>query len=182
MVSPDVGEEARQAKNHFLAPAVFNTALIMSIGVQSLEFLMPNMNNDELFAVFKNSFGSTLPVESDPAWLQQYTVRALVGANLMLGAQLVKSSANRTLDTAWDSGTFASTGLYRYSRNPFYVGDRMWVLGAACIAPSLVVLGIGAAVFAGTALAARGEERDMTEEHGEAYAKYKRRTPRFVLF
>ena len=71
-------------------------------------------------------------------------------------------------------------GLYRFSRNPLYVGDfAMWagwalLLGSVPVALGLVVL------IVGLQLGVRLEERGLARQFGPEWEAYARATPRFL--
>lgn len=71
-------------------------------------------------------------------------------------------------------------GVYRYSRNPQYVGFIAGIVGV------LVMSGSGSASLVGVfgilwfIIAPLAEEPWLREQYGEAYDSYRERTPRFV--
>ena len=66
-----------------------------------------------------------------------------------------------------------SSGPYRFTRHPLYVGSTMIGIGAAVAATSLVVAAI-IGVYIGLALSAarRSEEAHLREKFGDAYDAY----------
>ena len=82
--------------------------------------------------------------------------------------------------TGTRSGTLATDGVYRYSRNPQYAGIVLIAAAAASAARS----GRAAALTATLAAAYRWwvpvEERALEREFGEAYREYMRSTPRWL--
>jgi protein-S-isoprenylcysteine O-methyltransferase Ste14 len=72
------------------------------------------------------------------------------------------------------------SGLYRYVRNPMYVGDLMVLLGEALLLRSWRM--VGYAVFVWVVLEIfirRYEEPTLTRRHGQEYLDYCARVPRW---
>ena len=77
-------------------------------------------------------------------------------------------------------GKHVATGLYRYTRNPMYIGDIALCLGFALLCNSLlvyVVAVIGSVLFLFTPCA---EEPWLRDRYGTAYDDYVVKVPRFV--
>ena len=71
-------------------------------------------------------------------------------------------------------------GLYRFSRNPLYVGDlAMWAGWAAFLGSVPVAAGL-AALLVGLQAGVRIEERGLARQFGEEWLRYASSTPRFL--
>jgi len=71
-------------------------------------------------------------------------------------------------------------GVYAWSRNPLYVGERALLAGWVIVLGSIPTA-IYALVFAAVqAVAVRGEERRLTEDFGDSYRAYQREVPRWL--
>jgi protein-S-isoprenylcysteine O-methyltransferase Ste14 len=72
-------------------------------------------------------------------------------------------------------------GLYRFTRNPMYVGFALWTFGIAILSDSMWML---AAVPIGLVLTdllvVRREERYLERKFGEEYLAYKRQVRRWL--
>jgi protein-S-isoprenylcysteine O-methyltransferase Ste14 len=68
-----------------------------------------------------------------------------------------------------------SSGPYRFTRHPLYVGSTLMAVGVVVASRSAVVAGL-AAVYMGTtiAVAVRTEEAFLRQTFGEAYDRYRR--------
>jgi protein-S-isoprenylcysteine O-methyltransferase Ste14 len=78
------------------------------------------------------------------------------------------------------SATVVSTGIFRYTRNPMYLGFTIVELGAALLLNSAwVLLLLVPAVVLTTSVIAR-EEKYMERRFGEAYLAYKASVPRWI--
>jgi protein-S-isoprenylcysteine O-methyltransferase Ste14 len=117
------------------------------------------------------------------SWIFSSPLRLIVGVPLALVGGLLVSWGVATLGTRNTSGLksgFVSSGPYRFTRNPQYLGDMILFVGLSIIANSpllwithaLLIL-----VFAATPLS---EEPWLEEQYGEAYAEYRRATSRFL--
>jgi protein-S-isoprenylcysteine O-methyltransferase Ste14 len=73
-----------------------------------------------------------------------------------------------------------ATGLYRFSRNPIYLGMHVSLLALLCALPNaLTLLLVGmAAVLIGVQV--RLEEEHLSRHHGEAFAQYCQRVRRWL--
>lgn len=73
------------------------------------------------------------------------------------------------------------SGPYKFSRNPLYIADSVILLGWAIFYGSIAVL-IGCLTF-GAFLAfvlVPSEERQLQEQFGDEYARYRDSVPRWV--
>lgn len=106
-----------------------------------------------------------------------------VGAGLLAAGNAVAWTAafqTGLLAVAGRNRPLVTTGLYARTRNPQYVGDLAMATGwaALCASPSAAVLaGLCAATFA---LFPFAEEPWLDRLHGDAYRRYRQRTPRFI--
>ena len=112
-----------------------------------------------------------------PDWL-----RYVVGAPLFAGGLLLAFSGVGQLGASNSvglKGELTTTGLYRYSRNPQYLGDAVMLVGLVLFSnATLVVLPglFGALLFV---LWPFTEEPWLRERFGAAYDRYCQRVPRF---
>lgn len=74
------------------------------------------------------------------------------------------------------------TGLFRFSRNPIFLGIRINLLGFFLVLPNaitLVILVLGDVILQ---IQVRMEEEFLAQNHGESYEEYKKAVPRWLLF
>lgn len=77
--------------------------------------------------------------------------------------------------------TLVVAGLYRWVRNPMYVGVLAAILGQTLLLRSLSLLEYAGWVFLGFFLfVVLYEEPSLARRFGESYAAYRRAVPRFV--
>ena len=76
---------------------------------------------------------------------------------------------------------FLETGLFRFSRNPIYVGMSLFLIGSALIIGNLYgLLIVVLFVFAVQKMWIRKEEVNLEAQFGEAYRAYKERVRRWI--
>ena len=73
-----------------------------------------------------------------------------------------------------------ASGLYRYSRNPMYVGISIQFLGAGIMSISLLFLLLVLISIGLTILSVISEERLCLEKYGKSYRLYMDKTPRWI--
>lgn len=72
-------------------------------------------------------------------------------------------------------------GLYRFSRNPMYIGFALWTFGIAILVDSLWMLGaVPIGLVLTDLLVVQREERYLERKFGEEYLAYKRQVRRWI--
>jgi protein-S-isoprenylcysteine O-methyltransferase Ste14 len=116
-------------------------------------------------------------------WIFSSELRLIIGVPFALIGGLLVGWGIATLgvrNTAGLRERFVSSGPYRFTRNPQYLGDMVLFVGLSTIANSpflwvthaLIIL-----VFAVTPLA---EEPWLEDQYGDVYKEYRRDTSRFL--
>lgn len=98
---------------------------------------------------------------------------------LILGGLVVIGWAWRVLHRAQRSRALAVAGPYAYVRHPQYVGFVMVMIGFLVQWPTLITLLMFPVLVTMYVRLARGEEREVMAEFGEAYALYAKSIPAF---
>ncbi len=105
----------------------------------------------------------------------------LLGAALTLRALQLFRLHRTTPEPFRASRTLVTSGPFRVTRNPMYLGILLMFSGIAFLlgtaTPWLVVLALGAGF---DVLFVRPEERKMETEFGEAYKQYKTQVRRWI--
>ncbi len=107
---------------------------------------------------------------------------------LVLGGLIVSAVARRQFDrigsnvnTFQEPGQLVTDGLFRFTRNPMYLGFALISIGVACWVESLSALLLALAFVVLTDLwYIRFEERAMDAKFGVAYRSYRRRVRRWI--
>ena len=118
-----------------------------------------------------------LPLPSTPA----AAAGAMTGVG---GAALCAIGMNRFAGPGQVSGThvgdLATGGVYRYTRNPQYTGYIAVLAGLGLARRSAAVLGLAGAAALIFAWWIPVEERHLEQTFGDAYHRYRTRTPRWL--
>lgn len=93
------------------------------------------------------------------------------------------------MKTSWrvgiDKGTktkLITYGIYRYSRNPAFVGFDLMFIGLFLMCPNILVLVIMLANLISFHLLILQEEKHLTLAFKDDYTYYKQKTPRYISF
>jgi protein-S-isoprenylcysteine O-methyltransferase Ste14 len=109
------------------------------------------------------------------------TVLLVVGIAIVATAAATFKRAGTPIVPFEHSTVLVTTGLYRFTRNPMYLGLVTVLLGVAVLCGTLgALLPIPVFVWTLTARFIEGEERFLEEIFGEAYASYRRRVRRWL--
>ena len=113
-----------------------------------------------------------LPLKLGTAWF--YTGLAIFILGSILSTILNANIASTPPDVP------ITKGLYRYSRHPIYLTGILRLAGMGIASASWVFLLLPASLLIGLFIFAGSEERQTTEQYGEAYREYINRTPRWI--
>jgi protein-S-isoprenylcysteine O-methyltransferase Ste14 len=104
-----------------------------------------------------------------------------LGTYILLNANGKFERANTNIKTFDQPGQFVRDGIYRYSRNPMYLGFTTMLMGVWIMLGALSPL-IGVLLF--TIATDRWyiafEEKAMTEKFGQDYLAYQKQTRRWI--
>jgi protein-S-isoprenylcysteine O-methyltransferase Ste14 len=108
-------------------------------------------------------------------------ILVLAGLALVFTAAVQFRRAGTNVETWKPSTNLVTTGVYRFSRNPIYVGLTLIYLGVTLLTDSLVALVLLPLVliFIRFGVIER-EERYLEIKFGEAYREYKGRVRRWI--
>ncbi len=121
------------------------------------------------------------PVLLNAPWAQ-LPGAALVAVGLALFAWALVSFG-RSWRVGIDSdapGALVTTGVFALSRNPIFVFMDLYAVGTFLLTGRLVFLGFALGTVAALHWQILQEERFLRGAHGEAYAAYLRRVPRYL--
>lgn len=114
----------------------------------------------------------------------------VIPAFILLGTNLVISAAALIhLKDSWRVGIIkqqkndlVTTGIYGYSRNPYFVSYIIMFLGYAVLLQNLILLGLTIAGWIAVHGMIIKEEQYLSRVHGKAYQEYRDRVPRYLFF
>lgn len=118
-----------------------------------------------------------LPVPAGPARLAG---RTMVGAGLAVMAAGMGRFGSPAQVSGLADQRLVTCGIYRYSRNPQYLGGSLATVGFALQARSAAALALAGAYPAITAWWIRIEEDHLEDTFGDAYRRYRAETARWV--
>lgn len=111
------------------------------------------------------------------------------GLILMIVGLLLARAALKDLGDSWRVGILAEArtelverGIYRFSRNPFFLAYLVSFAAYGIALQSAVLLGLLLACLAATHAMILKEEQFLQSSHGNLYAAYKQRVPRYIGF
>ena len=122
-----------------------------------------------------------LPVLTDGAamWLSL----PLLALNLWVGL-----ASLRDLGDSWRVGVLEQQqtalvhkGIYRYSRNPYFLSYLLMFAGYTVLLQNALLLALSLPAFVLIHRMIRREERHLLGLHGEDFRRYCQRTPRYLL-
>lgn len=104
-----------------------------------------------------------------------------VGAGLAIVADSAFKKVGTTVSPLGETTTLVTTGMFRISRHPMYLGFVLFLLGTAMLLGTLTPFVVAAAfaVFIEVVFV-RFEEGKMEDQFGEAWREYKRKVRRWI--
>jgi protein-S-isoprenylcysteine O-methyltransferase Ste14 len=123
---------------------------------------------------------AALATTGDTNWTIVAAIFALIGAAIVIAAQVQMGRAWRVGVREGDAPLFVSHGLFRYSRNPIFVGMMLVGLAAAMVSGawwSWIALTI---FIASCAVQVRIEEAHLEASFGQSYRNFRALVPRWI--
>ena len=123
---------------------------------------------------------AALAPDNGTNWTILAAIVSLAGAAIVIAAQVQMGRAWRIGVRAGDAPLFVSHGLFRYSRNPIFVGMMLVGLSAAIVSgtwwswSALVLFALSCIVQV------RIEEAHLEASFGDAYRAFSRQVPRWL--
>ena len=103
------------------------------------------------------------------------------GIALNIGGFITQKSAGTDPIPFNPSTQIVTHGLYRFTRNPMYVGFALWTLGLAILVDSAwMVLAVPIGLVLIDRIVITREERYLERKFGDEYLNYKRRVRRWI--
>ena len=105
-----------------------------------------------------------------------------VGMAMMIAGHRAMARHGTNVNPLRPTTALVTDGVFRYTRNPLYVGVSIALCGIALVAALdwVLVLIIPAFVLLHFAVVMR-EERYLEHKFGDAYRRYKQRVPRYLF-
>lgn len=134
------------------------------------------------FSVAALIAAAALALASDTGWTITAAIIAIVGAAIVMVAQVQMGRAWRVGVREGDAPLFISHGLFRYSRNPIFVGMMLVGLSAAMVSGTWWSWSALAVFIASCAVQVRIEEAHLEASFGQSYREFRSSVPRWVGF
>src|SRR5262245_30337036 len=135
-----------------------------------------------LYVLWKNGYQYLAPIH----WLQ-FPLLIDFGIGLLLGSLVWILIAQAHMGKSWRVGidferktVLVQTGLYRWSRNPIFLGMRITLLGFFFTLPNAVTLAVLVSGDVLIQIQVRLEEEYLRNTHGENYQNYCQGTRRWL--
>ena len=117
------------------------------------------------------------------SWVFQSPLRFFVGVPLVVLGGLLALWG--TVAAGWRNTSglkdgFVTSGPYRFTRNPQYVGDIAFFVGVSVVANSLLLWITHLLLVLVFVVAPFAEEPWLEEQYGDAYREYRKRVRRFL--
>lgn len=139
--------------------------------------------NVALFALDAGAYRWLIPLPAfdDPA-LQATAVVLLVGSTVWVAVAQMQMGDSWRIGIDPDARTeLVGRGLFRWTRNPIFLGMRITLLGLFLATPNVLTILIAVVGDVLIQVQVRIEEEYLESVHGDAYLEYKRSVPRWLL-
>ena len=120
--------------------------------------------------------------------LLPWSITLAAGLALMMTNLVVGLASLRDLGESWRVGVIeeqqtalVEDGIYRYSRNPYFVSYLLMFAAYTVLLQNAILLLLSLVGFGMIHAMIRKEESYLAQTHGEAYTQYKHRVPRYLL-
>jgi protein-S-isoprenylcysteine O-methyltransferase Ste14 len=126
------------------------------------------------------------PALGRPVWSDTPALRWIAAGTMFLATLLILA-AQAAMGASWrvgvpaeGPGALVTSGMFAVSRNPVFVGMFGLALAMFLWSPTMLSAALLALAASTMAMQVRIEEDALLAKHGEFYAAYQRRTPRWV--
>lgn len=139
--------------------------------------------NVALFALDAGAYRWLIPLPAfDEPALQATAVVLLVGSTVWVAVAQMQMGDSWRIGIDPDARTeLVGRGLFRWTRNPIFLGMRITLLGLFLATPNVLTILIAVVGDVLIQVQVRIEEEYLESVHGDAYLEYKRSVPRWLL-
>ncbi len=130
--------------------------------------------------VFVQAAGARWGTVAVPTALEYVAAVVMLPGLLLVAAAFLRLGKDSRFGVSGDSGGLRTTGIFRISRNPMYVGFFLVTLASWVFSPHPVNLACGLVGIVVHHFVVLTEERFLSEKYGAAYETYKREVRRYL--
>lgn len=130
--------------------------------------------------LFVQVAGVQLAIFSVPAALEYVSAVLLLPGIVFVIPAFWHLKRDSRFGVSANSGALRTTGVYRFSRNPMYLGFYLVTLASLVSVPNPVTIGCGLMGIYVHHRIVMAEERFLQERHGASYEAYRRRVRRYL--
>lgn len=123
---------------------------------------------------------AALATTGDTNWTIVAAISALIGAAIVIVAQVQMGRAWRVGVREGDAPLFVSHGLFQFSRNPIFVGMMIVGLSAAMVSGAWWSWAALAVFIVSCAVQVRIEETHLEASFGQSYRDFRALVPRWI--
>lgn len=135
-----------------------------------------------VYSFFPASYSYLLPI-----FYLDYNALRFTGLLLFLLSFIWTIIAQYQMGRSWRIGInyeettqLVTSGLFRYSRNPIFLGVLVSYLGTFLIIPNALTFTLLIVIFVVLQIQVRLEEEYLNQKHTEEYSKYRSSSPRWL--
>ncbi len=110
------------------------------------------------------------------------------GIGFLLVNLIISAVSLTDLKDSWRVGVLEDqktdlimTGIYRFTRNPYFVSYLLMFAGYTVLLQNFILLGLSIAGFLFVHKMIKKEEEYLSSVHGDNYAQYKAKVPRYLI-
>lgn len=126
--------------------------------------------------------------KADPLWTEgRFPLLGLVGVVLCAVGAMVAFAAQMSMGASWrvgvksgETGVLVQGGLFRFSRNPTFLGQLLLLAGVALAIPGLPTVAGALLLFWSASVQIRSEEAILAASNGDDYSAFRESVPRWI--
>ena len=136
-----------------------------------------------LFSILDSSAGQFISLGAKFSSVRYFgLIVTAVGVSIFMTAMLSMRTSWRVGIDKTTQSKLVSSGIYRYSRNPAFVGFDTMFIGFLLMYPNLLTLAVAILNIAAIHKLILQEEKHLEVFFGQEYLKYKNNTARYIIF
>lgn len=169
-IKADVFGKGTKPKETLIIEKCLRTITFAGFGIWLVDALFPMFAEKWFVGLYENRVTSFLGI-----------IITLIGVSFFILAMVFMKTSWRAGIDKLTKTALVTSGLYKYSRNPAFVGMDLMFIGTAITHMNLVTVISALLVIVGLHLQILQEEKHMEETIGKEYSDYALRTPRYLV-